>query len=128
MNLGRTDAQGASRHVGRFEEYQVKHAVADSDAVDRTHPVDCSIPESFERWTKALEDDFVHAELDHTKDPRIERGDVARRASLDEARATLPSGLIALCDSATYDGPIAHSWAHCLKVLPAYIPAAVQSR
>ena len=39
-----------------FEEYQIKHAVADPEAMDRTHPVFFSIPETFERWTTALED------------------------------------------------------------------------
>lgn len=56
FKLGRADAEWAARHFGRFEEYQVKHNVNDPAQLDRTHPIYFSIPETFERWTKALED------------------------------------------------------------------------
>lgn len=56
FKLGRADAEWAARHFGRFEEYQIKHAVADPRQLERTHPLFFSIPETFERWTQALED------------------------------------------------------------------------
>ena len=56
FGLGRSDAEWAARHFGRFEEFQIKHAVADPEALNRTHPVFFSIPETFDRWTTALED------------------------------------------------------------------------
>jgi hypothetical protein len=55
FKLGRSDAEWAARQFGRFEALAVKHAVADPAAIERTHPLFYSLPETFEHWTKALE-------------------------------------------------------------------------
>jgi hypothetical protein len=56
FKLGRSDAEWAAPRFGRFEPQAVKHAVADPQALERTHPLFVSLAEAFEGWTKALED------------------------------------------------------------------------
>jgi hypothetical protein len=56
FKLGRSDAEWAAPRFGRFEAQAIKHEVADPAQVQRTHPVFVSLPETFEHWTKALEE------------------------------------------------------------------------
>ncbi len=55
FKLGRSDAEWAAPRFGTFEAGEVKHLVEDPDQVERTHPIFSSLPEQWERWTKALE-------------------------------------------------------------------------
>ncbi len=56
FRMGRSDAEWAARRFGRFVPEEIKHEVADPQALDRTHPVYTSLAEQTERWVKAIED------------------------------------------------------------------------
>lgn len=56
FQLGRSDAEWAARQFGRFEPHEVRHVVDDPGTLERTHPLFYSAPETFERWTAALEE------------------------------------------------------------------------
>lgn len=56
FKLGRSDAEWAARRLGHFESQAVKHTVADPTQADRVHPLYYSVPETFERWTQALQE------------------------------------------------------------------------
>lgn len=56
FKLGRSDAEWAAKRLGHFESQAVKHAVADPAQADRVHPLYYSVPETFERWTQALQE------------------------------------------------------------------------
>lgn len=56
FKLGRSDAEWAARRFGRFDEAAIRHQVEDPQALDRTHPMYWGLGETFERWTKTLED------------------------------------------------------------------------
>jgi hypothetical protein len=55
FKLGRSDAEWAAPRFGQFDPMRIKHEVEDPWQVNRSHPVFFGVQETFEEWTKALE-------------------------------------------------------------------------
>jgi hypothetical protein len=98
FKLGRSDAEWAAPRFGRFEATAVKHAVADPQALERTHPLFVPLAEAHEGWTKAMEDlrpreAYVKLGPDAVKVRTLEvpaaRGGDALARVIDQQRAQL---------------------------------------
>ena len=56
FNVGRTDAEYTAKRLGRIDPLQVKHQVADTASVQRTHPTFYSLGEQWEAYAQQLQD------------------------------------------------------------------------
>jgi len=56
FQLGDEDAREMARVFGRVDPSEIKHEVADPQALERTHPTFYSMPEQWEKWVQALKE------------------------------------------------------------------------
>jgi hypothetical protein len=56
FKLERPDAEYSALMLGRVDPRAIKHEVADSQALDRSHPVYYNLPEQWESWIQAITD------------------------------------------------------------------------
>lgn len=55
FRLGREDAEHTARRFGQVNSQSIKHAIADSGAAERSHPLFEPLLEQWERWVQTLQ-------------------------------------------------------------------------